>query len=227
MSLKGVKAKMMNKKRYTNLRNLLEPKQDESNEEGKGDENTPGNEEGDGDEKTSGNEEKKGDENTPGNEEGKGDENIASDIPTSGSEEKAGKQEGEGNDIEEENSEEEEEEGTDSTPLISDYDSKDPIYEQDSKNMLKSMEKEDKGLSKIALSFIIIGSLLFVFIVAVLIIYVLFYIRARRRKENGDNKNGKAAKEEKNMELANVTSDNESGSQNTDEKIDDHIGIEA
>jgi hypothetical protein len=224
MSLKGVKAKMMNKKRYTNLRNLLEPKQDESNENGndnentsgKGDENTPGNEEGKGDEKTSGNEEKKGDE----------DENIASDIPTSGSEEKTGKQEGEGNDIEEENSEEEEE-GTDSTPLISDYDSKDPIYEQDSKNMLKSMEKEDKGLSKIALSFIIIGSLLFVFIVAVLIIYVLFYIRARRRKENGDNKNGKAAKEEKNMELANVTSDNESGSQNTDEKIDDHIGIEA
>lgn len=202
MSLKGVKARMMNKKRYTNLRNLLEPKQDESNENGNED------------------------ENISGNEEGKGDENIASDIPTSGSEEKTGKQEGEGNDIEEENSEEEEE-GTDSTPLISDYDSKDPIYEQDSKNMLKSMEKEDKGLSKIALSFIIIGSLLFVFIVAVLIIYVLFYIRARRRKENGDNKNGKAAKEEKNMELANVTSDNESGSQNTDEKIDDHIGIEA
>ena len=224
MSLKGVKARMMNKKRYTNLRNLLEPKQDESNENGN--ENISGNEEGKGDENTPGNEEGKGDENTPGNEEGKGDENIASDIPTSGSEEKTGKQEGEGNDIEEENSEEEEE-GTDSTPLISDYDSKDPIYEQDSKNMLKSMEKEDKGLSKIALSFIIIGSLLFVFIVAVLIIYVLFYIRARRRKENGDNKNGKAAKEEKNMELANVTSDNESGSQNTDEKIDDHIGIEA
>ena len=224
MNLKGVKARMMNKKRYTNLRNLLEPKQDESNENGN--ENISGNEEGKGDENTPGNEEKKGDENTAGNEEGDEDENIASDIPTSGSEEKAGKQEGEGNDIEEENSDEEEE-GTDSTPLISDYDSKDPIYEQDSKNMLKSMEKEDKGLSKIALSFIIIGSLLFVFIVAVLIIYVLFYIRARRRKENGDNKNGKAAKEEKNMELANVTSDNESGSQNTDEKIDDHIGIEA
>ena len=226
MSLKGVKARMMNKKRYTNLRNLLEPKQDESNENGNENENTSENEEGKGDENTPENEEGKGDENTPENEEGDEDENIASDIPTSGSEEKTGKQEGEGNDIEEENSDEEEE-GTDSTPLISDYDSKDPIYEQDSKNMLKSMEKEDKGLSKIALSFIIIGSLLFVFIVAVLIIYVLFYIRARRRKENGDNKNGKAAKEEKNMELANVTSDNESGSQNTDEKIDDHIGIEA
>lgn len=39
MSLKGVKARMMNKKRYTNLRNLLEPKQDESNENGNEDEN--------------------------------------------------------------------------------------------------------------------------------------------------------------------------------------------